>query len=81
MARRQRVSSGVGTHRRIPAAVRVGVAEQAPDGARERRVLEGDLAQHAVVTRGVRSRAAVLGDVLGAEREDDQLVDASAGPP
>ena len=64
------VSSGrVGSHRGIPAAVRAAVAEQAPHRPRERRVLQRDLAQHAVVPRGVRARAAVGGDVLGAQRE------------
>ena len=76
VARRPGVSSGrVGTHHRIPAAVRVRVAEQPPHRAGERRVLEGDLPQHPVVARGVGSRAAVLGDVLGAQHEDDELVD------
>ena len=72
---RQHVTSRIHAHRRIPAAVRAGVSEKAPDGARERRIFEGDLPQHAVVPSGIRPRAAVLGDVLGAKGQDDQFVD------
>jgi hypothetical protein len=65
----------VGAHDRVPAAVRVRVAEETPHGACQRRVVEGDLAEHAVVPRRRRASAAVGRDVLSAQGEDDELID------
>jgi len=61
-------------HGGIPPAVRFAT-QQTPHGARERRVLERDLAQHPVVPRRRGPLAAVGGDVLGAQREHDEFVD------
>ena len=69
-------SGRVGAHHRIPAAVRVGVSEQPPDGAGQRRVVQGDLPQHTVVPRRIGSRSAVGHDVLGSQGEDHELIDA-----
>ena len=56
--------------------MRLFVAENAPHRARQRRVLQGDLSQNAIVAGAVRPHPTVLGDVLGSQRQHDQLVDA-----
>lgn len=51
------------------------VAEDAPHGAGEWGMVESDLTQHAVVSGARGAHSAILGDVLRAKGQNDELVD------
>lgn len=71
----ERPSGRVESHGRVPTAVRLVVAQNAPHSAREGGVVERDLPKYPVVPRSREANAPVFDDVLGPQREDDELVD------
>src|SRR6218665_1165939 len=61
---------------RIPPAIASLLIEKSPHRGGEFGVLEGDLTQYPIVSRLARAYAVVRGDVVGAQQEDDELIDA-----